>query len=245
MIRPMPPAESTAANPGSRLLPAPSGVVFDLDGTLVDTVDARIEGWLEALAAAGFPATRDSVAPKIGMDGKKLARDLAEAAGRPIDEARAEEIDRASGQAFDRRNQTPRPLPGVHAIVAALEARGVPWAIATSSRPEQVRGSVAALRLEREPLIVDGSHVEHAKPAPDILWLSAERLGVQRGNCWYVGDSTWDMEASGAAGMPGVAVTAGAAVPADALREAGALVVVETLGQLVSLLDGRSRGSAA
>ena len=210
--------------------------MFDLDGTLVDTVEARIGGWLEALEAAGYSTTREAVAAMIGMDGRRLARLVAEAAGRPIDAERAEEIDRASGAAFDRRNRVPRPLPGVAPLVAALDARAIPWAIATSSRPEQVEGSVAALDLPRDPLIVDGSHVEHAKPAPDLLWLSADRLGVNRARCWYVGDSTWDMRAAVAAGMPGVAVTAGAAVGREALAEAGAVVVVETLDELLSWL---------
>jgi HAD superfamily hydrolase (TIGR01509 family) len=217
-------------------LPPPSGVVFDLDGTLVDTVGARIGGWLEALADAGYPTTRDVVAPMIGMDGRRLARLVAEAAGRPLDGGRAEAIDRLAGAAFDRRNRTPRPLPGVGSLVTALDERGVRWAIATSSRPEQVAGSVAALDLPGDPLIVDGSHVEHAKPAPDLLWLSADRLGVDRARCWYVGDSTWDMLAAVAAGMPGVAVIAGAAVGREALAEAGARVVVETLAELASWL---------
>ena len=60
-------------------LPAPAGIAFDLDGTLVDTVGARIDGWLEALAAAGMRTTRNEIAPMIGMDGKRLARDVAEA----------------------------------------------------------------------------------------------------------------------------------------------------------------------
>lgn len=218
------------------LLPLPSGVVFDLDGTLVDTIEARIGGWLEALAEAGYPTTRDLVAPMIGMDGRRLARQVAEAAGRPLDAARAEEIDRDSGAAFDRRNRVPRPLPGVAALVGALAERAIPWAIATSSRPEQVTRSVVSLGLVGEPLTIDGSHVEHAKPAPDLLWLSADRLGVERARCWYVGDSTWDMRAAVAAGMPGVAVTSGAAVSREALTQAGAVLVVETLDELVSWL---------
>lgn len=225
-------------------LPSPSGVIFDLDGTLVDTVEARIEGWLEALAEAGYPTSRREVAPMIGMDGKRLAREVAEAAGRPIDEARAEEIDRLAGAAFDRRNRAPRPLPGVGALVRTLDEHGVPWAIATSSRPEQVAGSVEALALPGEPLIVDGGHVEHAKPAPDLLWLSADRLGAERDRCWYVGDSTWDMRAAVSAGMPGVAVIAGSAVGRSELEAAGASVVVEALDELVALLVNGSRGAA-
>lgn len=219
-----------------RSLPPPSGVVFDLDGTLVDTVNARIDGWLDALAEAGYPTTREVVAPMIGMDGKRIVREISRAAGRPVDEARVDEIDRLAGAAFDRWNRSPRPLPGVGAVVSALENLGVPWAIATSSRPEQVSGSVDALGLPTDPLIVDGGHVEHAKPAPDLLWLSAARLGAERGRCWYVGDSTWDMRAAVNAGMPGVAVIAGSAVGRPELEAAGATIVVGTLDDLVGLL---------
>ena len=96
--------------------------------------------------------------------------------------------------------------------------------------------SVAALGLAAQPEIMDGSHVKHAKPAPDLLLLAAERLGLAPGRCWAIGDSTWDMRAAVAAGIPGVGVTAGAAVSADALREAGASTVVETLVELAARL---------
>ena len=207
-------------------------MIFDLDGTLVDTVQARIEGWLEALAGIGVAATRDQVAPLIGMDGKRLAREMAAAAGRKLDEDEIEACDKAAGEAFDRLNRAPRRLPGARELLAALDALGIRWVIATSSRKEQVKVSVAALGLGHEPEIVDGSHVRHAKPAPDLLLLAAERLGVPPARVWAVGDSTWDMRATVAAGETAVGVTAGSAVSADALSEAGAAFVVETLDEL-------------
>jgi HAD superfamily hydrolase (TIGR01509 family) len=211
---------------------SPDGMIFDLDGTLVDTVDARIEGWLEALAGIGLAATRDQVAPLIGMDGKRLAREVAAAAGRELGEDEVEAVDKSAGEAFDRLNRSPRPLPGARELLAALDVLGIRWVIATSSRKEQVKVSVAALGLGDEPEIVDGSHVKHAKPAPDLLLLAAERLGLPPGRCWAVGDSTWDMRATVAAGETAVGVTAGSAVSADALTEAGAAFVVETLDEL-------------
>ncbi len=217
-------------------LPRPAGILFDLDGTLVDTVDARIDGWLEALEAAGLPAERDRVAPMIGMDGKRLAREVADAAGRDLPEDETEAIDRAAGASFDRRNTAPRPLPGAGRLIEAVEAAGIPWVIATSSRAEQVRASVAALGLAKPPEIVDGSHVQHAKPAPDLLLLAAEKLGAAPGRCWAVGDSTWDVRAARAAGMAAVAVVAGSAVGGDVLREAGASLVVGTLEDLGQVL---------
>jgi phosphoglycolate phosphatase-like HAD superfamily hydrolase len=113
-----------------------------------------------------------------------------------------------------------------------MDRAGVTWAIATSSRPEQVTASIASLRLHVPPRIIDGSRVEHAKPAPDLLLLAARELGVEPGAAWYVGDSTWDMQAAVAAGMHPVAVLAGAAVGADELRAAGASVLLETLDDL-------------
>lgn len=217
-------------------LQAPRGLIFDLDGTLVDTVDARIDGWIEALGAFGMPAARERIAPLIGMDGKALAREVAGAAGRELDDDEVEEVDKAAGQAFDRRNTHPRPLPGAHAVLATLDELGLPWVIATSSRAEQVKRSVAALELEHAPTIVDGSQVQRAKPAPDLLLRAAEQLELPPADCWAIGDSTWDVLAAGAAAMPAVGVTAGSAVSADALDEAGAALVVETLEDLERLV---------
>ena len=163
------------AHPLSR----PGGLIFDLDGTLVDTVSARIEGWVEALVAAGMDASPDVIAPMIGMDGKRLAREVAGAAGRSLSEEETETIDKAAGAAFDRLNRAPRALPGIGEMLAALG-------------------------LSRKPEIVDGSHVERAKPAPDLLLLAASRLGVQPDRCWAVGDSTWDMRAAVQAEIAGV-----------------------------------------
>lgn len=222
-----------------RQLPEPTAVLFDLDGTLVDTVGTRIEAWYETFREAGLATTRERLGPLIGIDGKRLASEIAAEAGAPIDAARAEEIDRACGETYERLNSDPRPLPGVRELIAAIEGRDIDWAIATSSRREQTRTSVAALGLDAEPTIVDGSHVKHAKPEPDLLLLAAHELGSDPGHCWYVGDSTWDMVAAVAAGMVAIAVTAGSAVDSTALEGAGASVVVGSLADLVSALGQR------
>ena len=220
-------------------LPTPSAVLFDLDGTLVDTVATRIEAWERALANAGLPTGRDQLAPLIGLDGKRLATEIAALAGRPIDDARAEEIDRDSGEIYERLNTTPRPLPGIGRLVEGLGRRGIAWAIATSSRKEQVRTSVAALGLPMEPTIVDASHVKHAKPEPDLLLRAAKELGIEPAACWYVGDSTWDMVSAVAAGMLAIGVTAGSAVDGSTLAGAGAAAVVRSLDEIATAFDGR------
>src|SRR5205809_1610117 len=158
-----------------RLSP-PRAVIFDLDGTLVDTVETRIAAWLAVFVEEGIPASREAVAPLIGSDGKVLARRIAADAGMELDDARAESIDRRCGEIYDRLNTNPRPLPGAREALEWLDDQGLPWAIATSSRREQVAVSVAALSLPNEPTIIDGTHVEHAKPAPDLLLYAAREL---------------------------------------------------------------------
>lgn len=217
-------------------LEPPSAVIFDLDGTLVDTVETRIAAWLSVFDEWQVPASRELVAPLIGADGKRLAREIAMRAGKTLDDAQAEAIDQRSGEIYEALNTNPRPLPGGKELIQALEQRGIPWAIATSSRRDQVATSIAALGLAREPSIVDGSHVEHAKPAPDLLLLAARQLGVEPERGWYVGDSTADIAAAIAAGMVPIGVTEGSVVDAATLRAAGAQHTFATLGDLVSLL---------
>jgi HAD superfamily hydrolase (TIGR01509 family) len=213
-------------------LRAPAAVVFDLDGTLVDTVPTRIRAWRDVLGGHGIAVDDAALAPMIGMDGRRLARDAASSIGRAIDEVLAERIDREAGERFDLLNAEPSALPGAREALERLDRAGITWAIATSSRAEQVARSVAALGLDQAPRTVDGSRVQNAKPAPDLLLLAAHELRVAPGAAWYVGDSTWDMLAAVAAGTSAIGVLAGAAVDRGTLLEAGADLVVETLDQL-------------
>jgi HAD superfamily hydrolase (TIGR01509 family) len=218
-------------------LPTPAAILFDLDGTLVDTVETRIRAWLAVFAEQGISAARDHVAALIGSDGRRLARQVASAAGVELGPGRDESIDARAGELYQVLNQDPRPLPGAHELLEYLDQRRMRWAIATSSRRAQVANSVAALRLPREPTVVDGSAVAHAKPAPDLLLQAARELDVEPSATWYVGDSTWDMRAAVAAGMIPIGVTEGAAVDAGALRAAGARIAVKGLRELLAGLS--------
>jgi HAD superfamily hydrolase (TIGR01509 family) len=192
-------------------------------------VETRIEAWLETFREVGIPADRGHVAGMIGSDGKRLGREVAEMAGRRISNDKAEAIDRRSGEIYDRLNTDPKPLHGARSLLVALAESSLAWAIVTSSRREQVGVSVKALKLPLEPRVVDGSHVEHAKPAPDLLLLAAEQLDVPATACWYVGDSTWDMRAARAARMAALGVPYGA-VDGRALLKAGADTVTTLRG---------------
>jgi phosphoglycolate phosphatase len=214
-------------------LPRPDAILFDLDGTLVDTVELRIEAWARTFAEAGIAADRAHLATLIGVDGRRLVREVGAMAGVKVDDARCEAIDKRSGETFAKLNHTPRALPGARELVDAIEREGIAWAIATSSRRAQAKPSVDALGLPHEPTLVDGSHVKHAKPEPDLLLLGAKELGVEPTRCWYVGDATWDIAAAIAAGMIPIGVTAGSATSAEVLRGAGAALVVASLDRLI------------
>lgn len=219
-----------------RDLPQPDAVIFDLDGTLVDTVEKRIRAWLQTFEEIGVGTTRDELVPLIGLDGKRLAREVTALRGQPIDHERSEVIDKRCGEIYEGLNSDPQPLAGVRRLFDTIDARGLKAAIATSSRKEQVKTSVDALGLAGEPTIVDASHVEHSKPEPDLLLRAADELGVDPSRAWYVGDSTWDMVASVAAAMIPLAVTAGSVVTREALEGAGAAIVVETLDEIADAL---------
>jgi HAD superfamily hydrolase (TIGR01509 family) len=209
--------------------------IFDLDGTLVDTVETRIVAWLRTFDQFRIPANRSQVTKLIGSDGRYVARVVAEAAGEAIDSERAEDIDRRAGEIYGELNTDPRALPGATELLHALDDRGLRWGVATSSRREQVGASIDALALSRRPIIVDGSQVKRAKPAPDLLLMAAIELGVEPSRSCYVGDAVWDMKAANAAGMPAIGVVTGSATAED-LAEAGASFTIEILSELIPFL---------
>jgi HAD superfamily hydrolase (TIGR01509 family) len=212
-------------------LPDPSAVLFDLDGTLVDTVALRAESWRRVFAKAGMAIDPAILPQYMGSDGRWLAGEVGRSAGRELDWATRDQLDRDAGATFDELNKSPAATPGATELLTMLEASPLAFLIATASQPGQVAVSVAALKLPVPPVIVDAGHVEHAKPAPDLLLAAASQIGIAPANCWYVGDSTWDMMAGRAAGMFGVGVTTGA-TDAAGLRTAGADAVIAGLQEL-------------
>lgn len=209
--------------------------MFDLDGTLVDTVDARVKAWMIAFAEENVPAEDAAIASLIGSDGKRLAREVGRLANEFVNEQRADRIDARAGALYSELCPEPKALPGVTELLDGLDRAGVKWVIGTSSRRAQIGPSIRALGRPDVLMIVDGGQVRRAKPDPELMYVAARSLGVEPGNCWCVGDSVWDVYAGNAAGMTTVAVVAGSATTKDALQRAGATIVVSTLTDLVPI----------
>ena len=113
----------------------PWAVLFDLDGTLVDTVAIRVQAWLEVFGQAGIAADPEHVGDLMGSDGKHVAFEVAGAAQRVSTEREAADIDREAGARFGELNVTPRALPGATELLEFLDAAGTPWGIAHVEPP--------------------------------------------------------------------------------------------------------------
>jgi len=209
-------------------LPNPQAVLFDLDGTLVDTNGIRAEAWRLACVEFGLSVDPAIISPFLGSDGRWLARELGRSVGRDLDWAARDELNRLADGFFDHLNVCSAPLTGAIELLSLLEASRLTFAIATASQAGQVAVSVGALGLASRPPIIDAGHVEHAKPAPDLLLVAAAEIGVAPDGCWYVGDSTWDMMAANAAEMPGIGVATGA-TDIEGLIAAGARAAISGL----------------
>src|ERR1700716_3273802 len=183
------PAEAAAA-------PAGSAILFDLDGTLIDSVYQHVLAWREALEAEGIDLPVWSIHRKVGMSGGLFARALLRATGDAIDAAQAERLQQLHEQAYLRYAPGVRPLPGSPELLAALTALRVPWAIATSGRQPAAAAGLRMLGLDDEVPLITRDLVRHAKPDPDLFVAAANALAVRIDDCIVVGDSVWDLLAA-------------------------------------------------
>ncbi|MFN3929575.1 MAG: HAD family hydrolase, partial [Thermoflexus sp.] len=167
--------------------------LFDLDGTLVDSVYQHVLAWREALEAVGISLSVWRIHRRIGMSGGLLLRALLRETGREVTPEEVAYIQQRHAEAFARMLPQVRPLPGARELLQALTAAGVPWAIATSGRREVAQPILHLLDLQPEVTLVTRDEVRYAKPDPDLFLTAAERLRVPIQSCVVVGDSVWDM----------------------------------------------------
>jgi HAD superfamily hydrolase (TIGR01549 family) len=211
-------------------------LIFDLDGTLIDTVYAHVFAWQQALAEAGLPIEGWRIHRRIGMSGGLFTRAVAREAGRPLSDAEAESIQKRHGAIFRELLPERRPLPGAVDLLAFLRTEGIPHGIATSGRRPEIDASLEALGVPPEIVVVDRGDVIRAKPEPDLFLACQERLGVAIGECYVVGDAVWDLLAARRAGMLSVGVLTGG-YGEDELLAAGAFRVYRGADELLASID--------
>ena len=210
--------------------------LFDLDGTLVDSVYTHVLAWRAALEAAGIGLAVWRIHRRIGMSGGLLVNALLRETGAPISPEQVARIQHLHAQEYARQVSTLRPLPGARELLAYLTDRGVPWTIATSGRMESARPALDVLGVDERVRVVTRDQVEHAKPDPDLFLAAAERLGVDIESSVVVGDSIWDLLAARRARALGVGLLSGG-YGSDELQSAGAYRVYEDPADLLRHLD--------
>jgi len=211
--------------------------LFDLDGTLVDSVYHHVLAWREALETEGIDLSVWRVHRKIGMSGGLMTNVLLRETGVEIDPTRVERLQRLHAEAYKRNYASVRPLPGATALLTALTDAQIPWAIATSGRIETAGPVIEKLGvdLSRTPVITRDM-VKFAKPEPDLFIAAAERLGVRIETASVVGDSVWDMLAATRARALGIGLLSGG-YGLEELERSGAYRVYEDPADLLKHLD--------
>jgi HAD superfamily hydrolase (TIGR01509 family) len=212
-------------------------LVFDLDGTLVDSVYQHVLAWKTALDAENIDLSVWRIHRKIGMSGGLFANQLLRETDVPIDPARIERLRRAHAEAYQSLGRSVRPLPGACELLAYLSEARIPWAIATSGRMETAAVNLRALGVDPEHnAIVTRDQVKYAKPDPDLFLAAAAKLGAAIERAIVVGDSIWDMLAATRCRALGVGLLSGG-YGDEELRQSGAIRVYDDPADLLDHLD--------
>ena len=211
--------------------------LFDLDGTLVDSVYQHVLAWKEALDAEGIELSVWRIHRKIGMSGGLFTNQLLRETGREISPERVARLSRLHAAAYLRLAGGIRPLPGARELLAKLTAEHIPWAIATSGLMETAAVNLAALGVDpNRTAVVTRDQVKYAKPDPDLFLAAAERLHAPISTAVVVGDSIWDMLAAARCRALGVGLLSGGYGSTE-LQQAGAFRVYDDPADLLAHLD--------
>jgi len=213
-----------------------TALIFDLDGTLVDTVYAHVFAWQRAFAEAGMTIDGWRLHRRIGMSGGLFTRAAARELGRTISDAEAEALQRRHGELFRTWLPERPPLPGSVDLLETLRRDGIPHGIATSGRRPEIDASLEAVGVPGNTVVVERGDVRRAKPEPDLFLACQTRLGVPANHCFVVGDAVWDLLAARRAGMLSIGLLTGG-YGADELGRAGAYRVYRDPGELLNAFD--------
>lgn len=214
----------------------PDGVIFDMDGVLVDSGAAHHESWQVVARRHGIDVSAERFNQTFGRPSRDIIRIVW---GADVTDEQIDEIDGEKEAAYRDLVRGNIPLmPGCRDVLASLKDAGYALAVGTSGPPENVDlvladGGIGDFFAAR----VHGFDIEHGKPAPDCFLLAAERLGQTPAQCVVIEDAPVGVQAGVAAGMRVIALVG--THPADPLRDAGALRVVERLGDVTPALIAR------
>lgn len=212
--------KSSAADAKQKTSGLPT-LLFDLDGTLIDSVYEHVAAWSRVLRKEGLVLPAWKIHRHIGMSGSSFIHELAREAGakRPVD---IERLERNHDRQFNKERL--EILPGANELLKFLRRSGVGCAIATTGGRKQTDRLLRLLDLPKDIEVVTGDDVKRAKPAPDIFVLAAQRMGAAISDCIVIGDSTWDVLAAGRKSALGVGMLSGG-YSQEELERAGAFRV--------------------
>jgi beta-phosphoglucomutase-like phosphatase (HAD superfamily) len=211
-------------------------LIFDLDGTLIDSVYAHTLAWQRALAEIALDSPACEIHRHIGISGKLLARGIARQHGRTLNVAALKRLEARHGVLLHDIAVSFPPLPGARELLGFLSHSNIPHGIATSGKKSEIAESLKALELNRNTVVVDGSSVKQAKPDADLFTTCRKRLGASPSQCLIVGDAVWDVHAARRAGILAVGVLTGGAGEQE-LYNAGAMRVYSDVGALHRSID--------
>ena len=210
--------------------------LFDLDGTLVDSVYQHVLAWRDALDETGIELSVWRIHRKIGMSGGLFVNALMRETGRALTADEATRLRKLHAEAYRQRAARVLPLPGARELLRYLSEIGVPWAVATSGYLESAGPTLELLEIPGGVPVVTRDQVARAKPDPDLFLAAAERLGVGITDSIVVGDSVWDLLAARRARALGVGMLSGG-YGQEELERAGAYRVYEDPADLHLHLD--------
>jgi HAD superfamily hydrolase (TIGR01509 family) len=223
-------------DPVSYPQPPTPAFLFDLDGTLIDSVYQHVIAWRAALSRLDIDLSVWRIHRRIGMSGGLFVSALLRETGRTLSEGDIAMLQKAHAEEYLARADSVRALPGAPDLLTALTAGGVQWAIATSGRRATASHALQLLGLPDDAPMITRDLVKHAKPDPDLFLAAAALLGVEPRHAWVVGDSVWDMLAARRAGALGLGVLSGG-YGREELERAGAYRVYADPAELLARAD--------
>jgi HAD superfamily hydrolase (TIGR01509 family) len=206
-------------------------VLFDVDGTLVDTNYLHTVCWWEAFAQAGHEVPMAPIHRAIGMGSDQLLDALLPAGRDTAADAGITAAHRALYSVYWCRL---RPVPGAADLLGACHRRGLRVVLASSASPDEL--AVLRAGLDAEDAIDEATSagdVEHSKPAPDLVQVALDKADLGSGEAVFVGDAVWDVQACQRAGVDCIAVLSGG-ISRDELLSAGALRVYQDAAEILA-----------